>query len=152
MAEEDGHREATLRSLEALSLAIAVRSLPKMLESLLTTSLSIQQLKVLSLIVTTDGGASGASLAQSFGVTMASMSNLVDRLVAAGLVARTTDAVDQRVRRLNPTELGRSVVRELMAARPELGIDVLHGLSDEELAALEMGMRALSRELRSDRG
>ena len=39
-----------------------------------------------------------------------------------------------------------------MAARPELGEDVLSRLSLAELEALETGLRAISRELRPDRG
>jgi DNA-binding MarR family transcriptional regulator len=149
MPEKENRREATLRSLEALSIAIAVRSMPKVLQPLLDTSLSIQQLKTLSLIVTTERGATGSNLAASFGVTMASMSNLLDRLVARGLVVRSVDSEDSRVRRVHPTELGRAIVAEIMAARPELGLDVLSGLSEGELEALELGMRAVSRELRS---
>ncbi|PPF38013.1 hypothetical protein C5C10_04535 [Rathayibacter sp. AY1A3] len=42
------------------------------------------------------------------------------------------------------TDLGRPVVRELMAAGLELGEDVLSGLSHEEL---ETGLRTISREL-----
>ncbi|MDR6436614.1 DNA-binding MarR family transcriptional regulator [Paenarthrobacter nicotinovorans] len=146
MVESD--RESALKSIDALAIAITIRSIPRILQPLLTTDLTIQQLKVLSVVVTTESGATGVGLAETFGVSMASMSKLVDRLAAAGLVARSTDTDDQRVRRISATDLGRSVVRELMAARPELGGEVLAGLTLEELKALETGLRAVGRELR----
>lgn len=144
-------RARVVSDIEALSIAITVRSIPRVLAPLLTTELTIQQLKALSVIVTTEEGATGAGLAQSFGVSMPSMSKLVDRLVSQDLVARETDRLDQRVRRIHATDLGRAVVRELMAARPELGEDVLSRLSLDELEALETGLRAISRELRNTR-
>ncbi|GAA1230008.1 DNA-binding MarR family transcriptional regulator [Microbacterium phyllosphaerae] len=143
-------RTRALSAIEALSIGITVRSIPRVLAPLLTTDLTIQQLKALSVIVTTEEGATGAGLAQRFAVSMASMSKLVDRLVASGLAERETDLSDQRVRRIHATELGRAVVQELMAARPELGEDVLSRLSLEELEALETGLGAISRELRRD--
>ncbi|MET4059351.1 hypothetical protein ABIB35_000882 [Arthrobacter sp. UYP6] len=41
--------------------------------------------------------------------------------------------------------LGLALVRRLMAARPELGSDVLTRLPLEDLRALEQGMRAVQR-------
>lgn len=148
MAELEADRESVQKSIDALTIAIAIRSIPLVLQPLLTTELTIQQLKVLSVIVTAENGATSGGLVDTFSVSMASMSKLVDRLVAAGLATRTFDIEDQRVRRIYATDLGRSVVRELMAARPELGGNVLNGLSLEELRALETGLSAVSRELR----
>lgn len=147
---ESHDRDAVQKSIDALAIAITIRSIPRVLQPLLTTDLTIQQLKVLSVVVTTEPGATGVGLVETFGVSMASMSKLVDRLEAAGLVTRSLDPEDQRVRRIYATDLGRSVVRELMAARPELGGEVLAGLSVDELRALETGLRAVSRELRSN--
>jgi len=144
-------RESVQKSIDSLTIAIAVRSIPRVLQPLLTTDLTIQQLKVLSVVVTADDGATSGGLVDMFGVSMASMSKLVDRLVAADLATRALDPNDQRVRRIYATGLGRSVVRELMAARPELGGDVLAGLTVDELRALETGLRAVSRELRGPR-
>ena len=152
MPETGDDRETVQRSIDSLAIAITVRSIPRILQPLLTTDLTIQQLKVLSVVVTAENGATSGGLVGTFGVSMASMSKLVDRLVAAGLTTRSFDPDDQRVRRIYATNLGRSVVRELMAARPELGGDVLAGLTVSELRALETGLRAVSRELRNPRG
>ena len=149
MPNDDAERRDLLERIDALTLAVTVRSIPMVLEPLLGTDLTIQQLKTLSVVVTTEGGASGARLAESFGVSLASMSKLLDRLVSQGLVVRSTDADDQRVRRVDATPLGRAVVRRLMASRPELGDEVLARLSTAELRALETGIAAVSRELRA---
>lgn len=141
-------RETVQKSIEAMTIAITIRSIPRILQPLLTTDLTIQQLKVLSVIVTAEDGATSGALADTFGVSMASMSKLVDRLVAAGLTTRSFDPNDQRVRRIYSTSLGRSVVRELIATRPELRGDVLARLTLDELQALETGLGAISRELR----
>ena len=151
VAECKDDREVVEQRIDALALAIAIRSIPLVLEPLLTTDLTIQQLKFLSVVVTSEGGTTGSKLVETFGVSMATMSKLVDRLVAADLVQRSIDPADQRVRRICATELGRSVVRQLTAARPELGKEVLAGLSLAELQALEQGLRAIGRELRSRR-
>lgn len=148
MPDSGDDRETVQKSIEALTIAITIRSIPRILQPLLTTDLTIQQLKVLSVIVTAEDGATSGGLVDTFGVSMASMSKLVDRLVAAGLTTRSFDPNDQRVRRIYATNLGRSVVRELMATRPELGGDVLAGLTLDELQALETGLGAISRELR----
>jgi DNA-binding MarR family transcriptional regulator len=77
------------------------------------------------------------------------MSKLVERLVDQGLVERLTDAVDQRVRRLIPTPLGRDVIGKIMAARPEMGADILDGLTIDELESLAVGLRAINRQLQA---
>jgi DNA-binding MarR family transcriptional regulator len=134
------------KSIEALSVAISARSIPRIIGPLLETQLTIQQLKVLSSIVvhetTTTSG-----LAEDFDVALPTMSRLIDKLAAQDLVERVPDDADQRVRRLRPTELGRAVIAEILGARPELGNDVLDGLSLDELRSLEIGMRAVNREL-----
>ena len=149
MPDTGDDRETVQQSIDALTIAITIRSIPRILQPILSTDLTIQQLKVLSVIVTSEDGATSGGLVDTFGVSMASMSKLVDRLVAAGLTTRSFDPNDQRVRRIYATNLGRSVVRELMATRPELGGDVLAGLTVDELRALETGLRAISRELRA---
>nr|WP_277605884.1 MarR family transcriptional regulator [Glycomyces sp. L485] len=112
------------------------------------TQLTIQQLKVLSSIVVRESSTT-SGLADDFAVSIPTMSRLMDRLVNQDLIERAPDDGDQRVRRLRPTRLGRAVVAEILGARPELGNDVIDGLSLDELHALEIGMRAVNRELQA---
>ncbi|MCQ6271455.1 MarR family transcriptional regulator [Pseudarthrobacter sp. R1] len=148
MQRHEEKRESLQESVNNLAVAIAIRSLPLVLQTFLTTDLTIQQLKVLSVIVTSADGVSIGGLVNRFGVSMASMSKLLDRLVAAGLTTRVSDPGDHRVRMMEATPLGRAVVRELMATRPELGANILARLSVSELQALETGLGAISREMR----
>jgi DNA-binding MarR family transcriptional regulator len=145
---EHRRRAEALENIDALTLAVSVRSLPRMIGSLLSTQLTIQQLKVLTSIVVSERS-TGSDLAASFDVSLATMSKLVERLVDQGLVERLTDAADQRVRRLVPTPLGRDVIGKIMAARPEMGADILAGLTVDELEALAVGLRAINRELQA---
>lgn len=151
MSAAERGRDAIVRSVEALALTISIRSIPMSLEPLLKTDLTIAQLKVLSLVVTSEDGATGGGLAETFGVSMATTSKHVDRLVEQGLVTREFDVDDQRVRRIRATELGRAVVLRMMASRPELGSEVLRDLATEDLRALEQGLRAVDELLRARR-
>lgn len=96
-------RARVLKKLKALSDSYQASTLPLLLDSLLTTDLTIQQLKVLAVLATTEDGATGRGLADSFGVSLASMSGLIDRLVAQGAAARNRDGKDGRVRRVHAT-------------------------------------------------
>jgi DNA-binding MarR family transcriptional regulator len=143
-------RREVRKSIESLSVAISARSIPQIIGPLLETQLTIQQLKVLSSIVVNERSTT-SGLAEDFDVSLPTMSRLVDRLAKQDLIERAPDDGDQRVRRLLPTGLGRAVVAEILGARPELGSDVLDGLSLDELRALETGMRAVNRELQTRR-
>lgn len=145
-ASTTGEREHLVHEIEGLAGAMEQTALTALLQHLLATDLTLQQLKILTVLVTTEEGSTGRALADSFGVSMASMSGLLDRLVAQGVVARSQDPDDHRVRRVRATPLGASVVRRLVVARPEFRRDILMSLRDEDLRALEQGMRAVSRQ------
>ena len=144
---QEQERERILQHLDALAESVQDATLPSLLAPLLATDLTITQLKVLTVLAATNGGATGSGLAECFGVSMASVSGLVDRLVSQGVAVRSEDAQDLRVRRIHATGLGRSVVRQLVASRPELHLGVLDRLRLEDLRALEQGMHALVKAL-----
>ena len=144
-------RAALLARLRDITTAMESTTLPSSASPVLALDLTVQQLKVLTVLVTSTDGASGRGLSAMFGVTMASMSGLLDRLVARGVAEKTNDPTDQRVRTVRATPLGRTVVQKLVAARPEFDDTILAGLSLAELRALELGMAAISRELRQTR-
>ncbi|MCC9175705.1 MarR family winged helix-turn-helix transcriptional regulator [Arthrobacter sp. zg-Y179] len=146
-SNEQQERERVLLSLEELADSLQSTALPGFLDPLLSTDLTVRQLKVLTVLVTAEEGATGRGLSESFGVSMASMSGLIDRLVAQGVAIRSEDPRDARVRRVKATPLGRTVVRRLVAGRPELNFDILSRLSIDDLHALEQGMRAVHAEI-----
>ncbi|MEV7608530.1 MarR family winged helix-turn-helix transcriptional regulator [Microbacterium sp. NPDC089320] len=140
------HPAEARERIEALTVAISVRSLPRVVRPLLESRFTIQQLKVLTSVVAREG-VTVTDLVADFAVSMATMSKLVERLVSQGLVQRVPDIADLRVRRLHATPLGHNVVAKIIGARPELGRDVLDGLDEGELVALETGLTAINREL-----
>ena len=143
-------RSQIMAQLREANEAITSATVPRSVLPLLNLDLTIAQLKVLTVLVTTSHGATGQSLAADFEVSMASMSGMLDRLVAHGVAERNQDPEDLRVRRVRATDLGRQVVRELVSGRPELADDILQRLSVPELQALATGMSAIARELHGE--
>jgi DNA-binding MarR family transcriptional regulator len=78
-----------------------------------SSNLTMQQLKVLWLLSTHDGMGS-RELAGHLGVTLATLSGIVDRLVAQGYATRSEDPHDRRVRRLHASATGRAAMEEIM--------------------------------------
>lgn len=108
------------------------RSLP-----LLASTLTMQQLKTIVLLSSL-GSASGQELARYLGVGLATVTGIVDRLVAHGLVTRREDPADRRVRRVELTEAGRALTDKLTTAGTDglmrilrqLDLDTLRTLAD----------------------
>jgi len=92
---------------------------------------SPMQYIVLSALWESDGS-SGAQLTARLRIDSATITGIIDRLVAADLAARVADADDRRVQRVRLTAKGRSLRRPLETAM----IDV-----NREIAA-ELGPRA----------
>lgn len=147
MAGDQKARERLVAQLRASTRSMETAVLPASVTPLLSLELTARQLKVLTVLVTSEDGATGSRLAAAFDVSLATMSGLLDRLIARGVADRAEDPDDQRVRRIRATALGRAVVRGLVARRPEFDDEILAALTDEELAGLERGMSAIARHL-----
>ncbi|GIH96882.1 MarR family winged helix-turn-helix transcriptional regulator [Planobispora siamensis] len=85
---------------------------------LLDSNLTMRQLKVV-LLLSVRGSASGQDLAQHLGVGLGTVTGIVDRLIGHGLVTRREDPNDRRVRRVELTPEGRTLVERIS----ESGID-----------------------------
>lgn len=73
------------------------------------------------------GGACGISdIGDQLGVTNAAASQTVDRLVTMGLLARTEDLSDRRVKQVTLTEQGRNLIQQGIEARRKW----IEGLTD----------------------
>lgn len=103
---------------------------------LLQVNLTMQQLKVL-LMLSMGEARSSQELTRGLGVGPATVTGLVDRLAAQGLVGRREDPTDRRVRLVEPTEAGRALVARLEAAGMEQLRGLLATLDVEDLVALE---------------
>ena len=128
-----------LRDLEIrqLKLFLRDRSLP-----LLSTTLTIQQLKVLVALAIA-GNTPTHELAERVGVSVATLTGIVDRLAARSLVFRREDPADRRVRRVDLTEEGRALVNDMWGASHKRMSEALQTLDVETLRSLVRGAEAL---------
>ncbi|GAA1262753.1 MarR family transcriptional regulator [Sphaerisporangium rubeum] len=82
---------------------------------LLASNLTMQQLKI-ALILAHRGPTPGQELAHTLGVALGTVTGIVDRLVAQGLVTRREDPADRRVRLVELTDAGHRMTGELADA------------------------------------
>ncbi|WP_219412562.1 MarR family winged helix-turn-helix transcriptional regulator [Pseudonocardia nigra] len=102
----------------------------------------MQQLRVLVLLAA-DGPLAQGDLAQALGVGLATVTGLVDRLVARGLVERREDPQDRRVRRAALSAEGTALIDRIQAAGQEQRRSLLARIDLDALRGLEQGLAAL---------
>jgi DNA-binding MarR family transcriptional regulator len=78
-------------------------------------------------------------------VTQPSMTTLISRLEAQGLVERRSDDEDRRVVNVSLTNEGRALQKRVRAARAEALARRFEGLDDADLAALAAALPVLDR-------
>ena len=148
-------RDALMAQLERIQQEFERRALSSMAEPLISTPLTMQQLKVLTMIAIDPEKATGHELAGLLKVSVATMSGIIDRLVEHGVVRRTEDPADRRVRRLTVTPEGSEMIRGLLSTTGTIPVPVLDRMAVDDLRALVQGLRAIdkaSRELQNERG
>jgi DNA-binding MarR family transcriptional regulator len=138
-------QEELIGCLERVQDSFERRALSTMAEPLISTPLTMQQLKVLTMIAIDPEKATGHELAAQLKVSVATMSGLVDRLVEHGMVARGEDPTDRRVRPLSVTPEGSATIRGLLSSAGTMPTPVLRRLALEDLRALVQGVLALER-------
>jgi DNA-binding MarR family transcriptional regulator len=110
--------------------------------SWLKGSLSLIHLNVLT-VVEADGPIPMSRLAELLDCSVASATGIVGRMEERGLVERRHASTDRRVVLVHPTDTGQAVFRD-MAEHRRLKLTYLLGrLSDDELAGLLLGLRAM---------
>ncbi|SDR20105.1 MarR family winged helix-turn-helix transcriptional regulator [Thermostaphylospora chromogena] len=107
------------------------RSLP-----LLASNLTMQQLKTV-ILLSSLGSASGQELAHRLGVSLATVTGIVDRLVGHGLVTRQEDPADRRIRRVRLSAQGRALADDITHAGAHAFSRILQRLDTSTLQALE---------------
>nr|WP_237728208.1 MarR family transcriptional regulator [Cellulomonas sp. APG4] len=121
------------------------------MDHLAHSRLTAQQLRVLALLHLR-GPHTPSELASVLGVSGPTVSGLVDRLEAAGMVMRRSDPDDGRVRRVVATDAAVDALRDLVATRPPAEAEVLDALDDADLEHLALGAAALLRVMRARAG
>lgn len=114
--------------------------------------LTMQQLRAL-LVLAASGALSAHELAESLGIGPTTLTGIVDRLQARGLVHRLPDGRDRRIRRIDLTGSGRRLLHDLNEIKREhqrrllgrLEVGVLEGLA-EAVEALASVCADLARE------
>jgi DNA-binding MarR family transcriptional regulator len=138
-------QDELISCLEQIQDSFERRALSSMAQPLISTPLTMQQLKVLTMIAIDPETATGHELAAQLQVSVATMSGLVDRLVEHGMVTRGEDPSDRRVRRLTVTPEGSATIRSLLSSAGTMPTPVLRRLAIEDLRALVQGVLALER-------
>lgn len=105
---------------------------------LLHLNVTMSQLKVM-VILSESPGASSQDLARSTNVGLATMTGILDRLVAQQLVTRSEDPHDRRVRRLELTPAGSELIEGVLTAGEQAQEKLLQRL---DLPSLEIVARA----------
>jgi DNA-binding MarR family transcriptional regulator len=117
---------------------------------LLDSGLTMQQLRVL-VVLSTDGPVPQGDLAQSLGVGLATVTGLVDRLVRRGLVERTEDPNDRRVRRASLSVEGTELMERIATAGEQARVSMLTRIDLDALRGLARGLAALRAVLDEER-
>jgi DNA-binding MarR family transcriptional regulator len=138
-------RAELIARLDGLQASFESRALSTLSEPLLSTQLTMQQLKVLTLIAGDPDRATGHELAEALHVSVATMSGLVDRLVEQGMVQRNDNPGDRRVRRLSVTPTASVTLRSLISSNNPMPPPVLARMTVDDLRALVQGLVALDR-------
>jgi len=98
--------------------------------------LSLSQLRALYVLDGADHELALGELAGAVGLSVAAAGRAVDGLAKAGLVTRSEDVVDRRVKRLAPTDAGRTTLARIAAARRGAVADFVATLGDAEVERL----------------
>lgn len=105
--------------------------------------LPLTQFTALQVIASTEACKVG-DLVGTLHITVGGASKVVDRLVAAGLVARVANDHDRRSPVLTPTDSGRTLLRAAAPAVDDvLGRELVARLSDTDLSSLDRILRRL---------
>jgi DNA-binding MarR family transcriptional regulator len=111
--------------------------------------LTMSQLKMMFVLSSAMGPADGASglrvgdVARGLGVTLPTVTAVMDKLVERGLVRRDEDPMDRRQHLCRLTTDGQALLHRLMAGRRSFTNALLEHLDGEELAAFLRGMQVL---------
>jgi DNA-binding MarR family transcriptional regulator len=110
----------------------------------LEIDISMPQAKVLYLAASGEGGLRMSALATRLGVTLSTVSGLVDRLVDAGLAARRDDLVDRRQVIVSVTSRGSDLMERFRELNRRQAQELFGGLADDDLDTVERAFELLA--------
>lgn len=107
-----------------------------------TAELTVPQFRALSFL-DRHPGASLSAVAEFIGLTLSSMSILVNALVDRNLVERTIDNEDRRRVHLTVSQPGHNMLQSALQATEARLAEMVAGLSDDERAVVVAGLELL---------
>ena len=107
--------------------------------------LTLTQIKLLHHLEDADRELTLKEAAELVVVSLPAASRMVDDLVRRGIVERHEDVTDRRMKRISLTDDGRSVIRQVNAARLTGLERFAHTLNDDERAVLSRALAELIR-------
>jgi DNA-binding MarR family transcriptional regulator len=107
-------------------------------------SLSVPQFRVLAFL-SHNPDSSLSDVAEHIGITRATASPLIDRLVQRGLVDRREDPTERRHIQLKLTHEGHDRLEEMRDSTRQTLAELLNELTPEELGQVSAGLTLLSR-------
>ncbi|HEV7528565.1 MAG TPA: MarR family transcriptional regulator [Solirubrobacteraceae bacterium] len=129
-------REELSRDMAALANFLLRTANMGTFNAIAELDLSFTQIKALCALDADGEERSVKALADSLGVSLATMSRAVDGLFERGFVGREEDAADRRMKRVGLTDAGRAVPQALNDARLSALQELMSSLVDEEADAL----------------
>ncbi len=107
-----------------------------------SAELTVPQFRTLTFL-NRNPGASLSAVAEFIGLTLSSMSILVNALVDRSLVTRTTDSADRRRVHLTVTQAGRTMLENAWQETEAYLANLVAVLSEEERAVVVAGLELL---------
>jgi MarR family transcriptional regulator, transcriptional regulator for hemolysin len=124
-------------------LAFTAKELREAADGALTAAGGSLGIWIVLNVLVEQGEVSQATLASHMHVEGATITHHIDRLEALGLVQRTVDGEDRRVRRLRLTEQGTALQRRLHEVMVGFEGAALAGLSTDEAVALRRSLQRI---------
>ncbi len=121
---------------------IAHRTMREHIHFVKSTGLSMAQFGILMQLYY-HKGCQITGISSQMQISGAAASQLVDKLVQAGLIARDEDPSDRRVRQIRLTESGRRMVQQSLESRHAMLHRVIEELSPAEAQQVSQAMRIL---------
>lgn len=115
----------------------------EMLQALEDNELSLSQMKTMHMLFNCEQELSIKEIAERLGLSLPTVSRSVEAMVGRGLLTRTEDTEDRRMKRVGLTAEGRTIVRGLIAVRVAGLQTFTESLSSEERDALERALDVL---------
>ena len=143
MIGEDQQRAARIERVIEQSQQVFRCLFSGQAQAWLTVDLTMPQLKALMCVAQSSGATSG-QVARGLGVSLSTVTGIVDRLSEHGFATRREDPDDRRITRVLPTPAGQELVARLLRYRDERLTSLLASLDAEQLSVVERAFGSLA--------